>query len=110
MSEKLKYAGAVGVGALVSCMVLMPLKVTYLNARYSPRNIEIRDVNKDNLPDLIYKPFRTGWGITGKEEIFLQTKNSEFVSYTDAIKQEKARLDLEFREKQDSIKNVYRNK
>ena len=67
---------------------------------FKPKNAHLEYVNKDSLPDLVYK--------TG--EIYLQTKQGNFVSYNQVLKQEKAKLDSIYQAKQDSLKNVYQSK
>jgi hypothetical protein len=64
----------------------------------NPSQIQIKYVNQDTLPDLVYK--------TG--EIYLQTKEGNFVSYTSIASQEKTRIDSIYKAKQDSIKSIYK--
>jgi hypothetical protein len=60
---------------------------------YEPKNIRLKDVNKDGLQDIIYK--------TG--EIYLQTKKGTFVSYDSIVAQEKRRTDSIYKQRKDSI-------
>lgn len=66
----------------------------------SPTNAHIEYVNNDSLPDLVYK--------TG--EVYLQTKKGNFISYEDALQQQKEKLDSIYQIKQDSLKGVFENK
>jgi len=63
----------------------------------NPNQIHLKYVNNDSLPDLVYK--------TG--EIFLQTKEGNFVSYDSVRVQEKRKIDSIYQAKEDSIKKMY---
>jgi len=67
---------------------------------FIPERTKIEYINSDNLPDLVYK--------TG--EIYLQTKQGNFVSYNEILQKEKAKLDSIYQIKQDSLKRVFENK
>ena len=67
---------------------------------FKPTNAHLKYINKDSLPDLVYK--------TG--EIYLQTKQGNFVSYNQVLEQEKAKLDSIYQIKQDSLKKIFENK
>jgi hypothetical protein len=68
--------------------------------RFQPENAQMKYVNNDTLPDLVYK--------TG--EIYFQRKDGRFESLDSVMKHENIKIDSIYRTKQDSIKNVYRNK
>lgn len=71
----------------------------YTNGKkyYTPTNAHTEYINNDSLPDLVYK--------TG--EIFLQTKEGNFVSYENMLNKEKLKIDSLYQVKQDSLKKVY---
>jgi hypothetical protein len=66
----------------------------YNGRKLNPTNAHFEYVNKDNLPDLVFK--------TG--EIYLQKKDGSFVSYDTVLKHGKVRLDSIYKAKQDSLK------
>lgn len=62
----------------------------------NPENAHVEFVNNDSLLDIVYK--------TG--EIYLQTKEGNFVSYKNVLQQEKSKLDSAYRAKADSLKEI----
>lgn len=90
----------IGIIALASLFVGNNIGVKQGKKYLAPTNASLEDKNNDSLPDLVYK--------TG--EIYFQTKEGNFVSYEEVLKQEKAKIDSTYKAEADSLKKVFENK